>query len=254
MADLTVSSDIDTFMQAANAAAMRTALGLGTIATQASNSVSITGGSISGLTSLSVVGSIEQRNGTTALNHIIYGTYTSGSEYARVSISASSTSVIIASQGAGTYAINVPLILRGENGVYLRGYDNNDLLSIGGQSPDTVVNILNSALVFTGNGKTATFANEWNLSFSTTTGTKIGTATTQKLAFWNATPVVQQTRPGQLSDSSGGSSGGNTISALTDSSTAGSADLGPARDAIATLAAKINAIEALLATIGLISS
>ena len=31
-----------------------------------------------------------------------------------------------------------------------------------------------------------------NIAFSTTTGTKIGTATTQKLSFWNATPVVQQ--------------------------------------------------------------
>ncbi|QLF83533.1 minor tail protein [Gordonia phage RedWattleHog] len=32
-----------------------------------------------------------------------------------------------------------------------------------------------------------------NLTFGTTTGTKIGTATTQKLGFFNATPVVQQT-------------------------------------------------------------
>ncbi len=31
-----------------------------------------------------------------------------------------------------------------------------------------------------------------NFVFNTTTGTKIGTATTQKLAFFNATPVVQQ--------------------------------------------------------------
>ena len=32
-----------------------------------------------------------------------------------------------------------------------------------------------------------------NLVFGTTTGTKIGTATTQKLAFWNSTPIVQPT-------------------------------------------------------------
>jgi hypothetical protein len=31
-----------------------------------------------------------------------------------------------------------------------------------------------------------------NLKLNTTTGTKIGTATSQKLGFWNATPVVQQ--------------------------------------------------------------
>jgi hypothetical protein len=32
-----------------------------------------------------------------------------------------------------------------------------------------------------------------NMAFGTTTGTKIGTATTQKLSFWNATPIIQPT-------------------------------------------------------------
>lgn len=32
-----------------------------------------------------------------------------------------------------------------------------------------------------------------NLHFGTTTGTKIGTSTSEKLAFWNATPIVQPT-------------------------------------------------------------
>ena len=32
-----------------------------------------------------------------------------------------------------------------------------------------------------------------NISVGTTTGTKIGTATSQKLSFWNATPIVQPT-------------------------------------------------------------
>lgn len=31
----------------------------------------------------------------------------------------------------------------------------------------------------------------WNVILASTTGTKIGTATTQKLGFWNATPVVR---------------------------------------------------------------
>lgn len=34
---------------------------------------------------------------------------------------------------------------------------------------------------------------DYNIVFGTTTGTKIGTATTQKLSFWNATPIVQPT-------------------------------------------------------------
>ena len=36
-----------------------------------------------------------------------------------------------------------------------------------------------------------------NIILKTTTGTKIGTGTTQKLAFWNSTPVVQ---PGHIAD------------------------------------------------------
>lgn len=40
-------------------------------------------------------------------------------------------------------------------------------------------------------GAALTFADAVNLSFNTTTGTKIGTATSQKIGFFNATPVVQ---------------------------------------------------------------
>lgn len=38
-----------------------------------------------------------------------------------------------------------------------------------------------------------TIADATNVVLNATTGTKIGTATTQKLGFWNATPVVQKT-------------------------------------------------------------
>lgn len=46
----------------------------------------------------------------------------------------------------------------------------------------------NGTVNFAGN---TSFSNAINIGFGTTTGTKIGTATTQKLAFWNATPIVQ---------------------------------------------------------------
>jgi len=42
-----------------------------------------------------------------------------------------------------------------------------------------------------------TFKDAFDLAAGTTTGTKIGTGTTQKLSFWNATPVVQ---PGHIVD------------------------------------------------------
>lgn len=40
---------------------------------------------------------------------------------------------------------------------------------------------------------TLTFAEASNFAFGTTTGTKIGTLATQKIGFWNATPVIQNT-------------------------------------------------------------
>jgi hypothetical protein len=40
---------------------------------------------------------------------------------------------------------------------------------------------------------TLTFADAINIAVNTSTGTKIGTGTTQKIGFWNATPVVQST-------------------------------------------------------------
>lgn len=55
----------------------------------------------------------------------------------------------------------------------------------------------------------------FDLVFGTTTGTKLGTATTQKIGFWNTTPVVQPAAAAQaaLTDSSGGSDDG-TIEAV----------------------------------------
>ena len=50
---------------------------------------------------------------------------------------------------------------------------------------------LDSTLLATFGGGIALSAN--NISTDTTTGTKIGTSTSQKLGFFNATPVVQQT-------------------------------------------------------------
>lgn len=38
-----------------------------------------------------------------------------------------------------------------------------------------------------------TLGDAQNIAFNTTTGTKIGAATTQKLSFWNATPIIQPT-------------------------------------------------------------
>ena len=58
---------------------------------------------------------------------------------------------------------------------------------------DTVVNGTNTLRQTTTLG---TWADAFNFAFGTTTGTKIGTATTQKLGFWNVTPVTQYATTG----------------------------------------------------------
>jgi hypothetical protein len=60
------------------------------------------------------------------------------------------------------------------------------LYTTGGASP---LDLNGGALA---NG-TQTFTDATNMIFGTTTGTKIGTATTQKIGFFNATPIVQPT-------------------------------------------------------------
>lgn len=64
-----------------------------------------------------------------------------------------------------------------------------------------VFEITNSLLV--------SYTDSVNLAFGSTGGTKIGTATTQKIGFWNATPVVQQ-----VLATGGGATADNIISLL----------------------------------------
>ena len=61
-----------------------------------------------------------------------------------------------------------------------------------------------------------TLADTINIAVNTATGTKIGTATNQKLAFWNATPIVQPTTAVASAARVGG--GGTTV---TDTDTFG---------------------------------
>lgn len=61
-----------------------------------------------------------------------------------------------------------------------------------------------------------TFGDAGNLAVGSTTGTKIGTATTQKLGLWNATPIIQPASANQaaLTDSTTGTPG-TTINDVT---------------------------------------
>lgn len=64
---------------------------------------------------------------------------------------------------------------------------------------------------------TLTLTDAFNVVFGSTTGNKIGSATTQKFAFWNATPIVQPSGAAQVALAAA------TATSLTDSTT-GTAD------------------------------
>lgn len=71
---------------------------------------------------------------------------------------------------------------------------------------DTLTVTKIAATTYTG---TQTYADAVDLVFNTTTGSKIGTAVTQKIGFWNVTPVVQPAGANQaaITDSTGGTPG-----------------------------------------------
>lgn len=68
---------------------------------------------------------------------------------------------------------------------------------------------VNGVSVFAVGDTSLTLAEAMNLIIGTTTGTKICTATSQKLGFWNATPIVQPAGANQaaITDSTGGTAG-----------------------------------------------
>ncbi|QGF20264.1 hypothetical protein SEA_SIXAMA_85 [Gordonia phage Sixama] len=72
----------------------------------------------------------------------------------------------------------------------------------------------------------------------TATYTDVITIRNAQIGFFGATASAQKARVGALTDSSGGTSGGATVPAVTDTATAA--------NAIATLTAKVNALEAVL--------
>ena len=111
----------------------------------------------------------------------------------------------------------------------------------------SVSNLVSAALNLSGN---KTVFDGVNLVLGTTTGTKLGTAVTQKLGFWNVTPVVQPAAAAQaaaaaqtqtaVTDSTGGAVS-TTLAAITapaaDATTSLTAYMTPVNNAVASMAA-----------------
>lgn len=130
------------------------------------------------------------------------------------------------------------------------------LSNLGLRSSGTAYPITTSGAVsFTGTiglGGAITITDAKDIATGTTTGTKIGTATTQKIAFYNSTPVVQQTDGAALTNSvtSGGTT--DTIANYTDL-TLYANDSAAIRNNIYQLARKVKIIGDALRTYGLLS-
>lgn len=112
-------------------------------------------------------------------------------------------------------------------------------LGTAGTTPQT------QATRITVNQTTFTFAEALDEVFGTTTGTKHGTSATQKQAWWNATPVVQPSRVGQLTDSTTGTPSTTLVDVGVAFSQAN------VNNNFSSVLTKLNAIDVLLHTLGL---
>jgi hypothetical protein len=97
---------------------------------------------------------------------------------------------------------------------------------------------------------TTTTSNTTQDNVNQDTGHQVGGAAASLVGFWGATPVAQQNSLGTITDASGGSAAAtNGILTLT-----GSYNSTILANAIATLAAQINSMDAALVTAGILKS
>lgn len=122
------------------------------------------------------------RNGTNAQRFNLYNTFTSTSVFEDLSLYFSSNVAHIGTATTGATARVMQL-------------------DYGGTTTAAISIPITSGAVTFGGGITLSAA---DIATDTTTGTKIGTATTQKLGFYNATPVVQRADMSALTDSTTG--------------------------------------------------
>ena len=90
-----------------------------------------------------------------------------------------------------------------------------------------------------------TIADGKNIVLNTTTGTKIGTATTQKLGFFNATPVAQQATIADAAVAQAAASGGDAPT---------EAEFNGLRTDVSNLVTKFNTLLSQLEALGLNAS
>ncbi len=136
---------------------------------------------------------------------------------------------------------------------YFYAYDGDNSVNIGANSSSVLNLKVNNATVWSidVNGD-MTLKDGGDFILGSSTGTKIGTATTQKLGFYNAGPIIQQTDGADLTNSvtSGGSD--NVIADFTNL-TVYATDAATIRNDIYQLARKVKIIGDALRDYGLLS-
>lgn len=121
-----------------------------------------------------------------------------------------------------------------------------------------------SRATFSGASALATLQDGLSIAVGTSTGTKFGTATAQKIGFFNATPVVQPADIVDITDNSGGTAT-TTLAAISNAlsgvscgavgcnanhntAAALNTELGTIRNAVATLGAQIDKIRVVMSS------
>ena len=99
-----------------------------------------------------------------------------------------------------------------------------------------------------------TMADAGDIALNATTGTKIGTATTQKLGFFNATPVVQQSNIADASLTQPVAAGGVANSGTGTLDVPTKAEFDGLRTDVQNLTTKMNAILTALEALGLVAN
>lgn len=116
---------------------------------------------------------------------------------ANVTTNANLTGDVTSSGNATTYANPVPVTLGGTTltgfttGTFLTASSTTALASVKTAPTGVVVGTTDTQTLSAKTLSGVTIADATNIVLNTTTGTKIGTATGQKLGFYNATPVIQ---------------------------------------------------------------
>lgn len=155
--------------------------------------LTLTGGPITTSGTLTLGGTLAVANGGTAntsqiLNGVLYAATTSSLTTSN-NLKFDGTNLTLGSSGAVTAGSLTGFVLGAGSGTIIKTDISGQFLVNNGNGGNYIV--VNSSNQFILQG--TMIANARNIQTDTTTGTKIGTATTQKLGFFNSTPVVQQT-------------------------------------------------------------